>query len=74
MKKLYWLNETQNMALFKMIQILLREPNLGLGDYPADNYDKNAALSVDSQTNQRDAQYAKGSAKNGGTTEKTQRR
>jgi hypothetical protein len=28
MKKMYWLNETQNMALFKMIQILLREPNL----------------------------------------------
>jgi transcriptional regulator with XRE-family HTH domain len=28
MKKLYWLNETQNMALFKMLQLLLREPNL----------------------------------------------
>lgn len=27
MKKLYWLNETQNSALFKTIQILLREPN-----------------------------------------------
>ncbi len=27
MKKMYWLDETQNLALFKMIQILLREPN-----------------------------------------------
>ena len=27
MKKLYWLNETQNSALFKTIQILLKEPN-----------------------------------------------